>query len=191
MRGKQERTLVEELPGGLKKTFESNVDPAEQILISLVGNAGEALVASDKKAYVLKAGYAAGAMFGGKCKAFPYRHITSVEFSCALTAGRIQITTAGAAEQSHGWKQSGILSSLADARQAENVVNFPKAKKDVFQEAATLIRQMADEVHAEKPAAAVAAPDPTDQIRKLAGLLKDGIITQAEFDAKKKQLLEL
>ena len=34
-----------------------------------------------------------------------------------------------------------------------------------------------------------AASDPADQIRKLKGLLDDGIITQAEFDAKKKQLL--
>ncbi len=35
----------------------------------------------------------------------------------------------------------------------------------------------------------VAAADPADQIRKLKGLLDDGIITQEEFDAKKKQIL--
>ena len=36
-----------------------------------------------------------------------------------------------------------------------------------------------------------AAPDAADQIRKLAGLLTDGLITQEEFDAKKAKLLDL
>lgn len=189
MQNKKKGTLIEDLPGGLKKTFENNVSPSEQILIALVGDPGEALVASDKKVYVLKAGYAAGALFGSKCKVFPYRQITSVEFSSALTTGRIQITAAGAAEQAHGWKQSGVLASVADARQAENVVNFPRAKKNLFQEAATYIRHMVDEAHLENVATAATTPDPADQIRKLAGLLTDGIITQEEFDAKKKQLL--
>ena len=44
----------------------------------------------------------------------------------------------------------------------------------------------------QKPKQAVVqqvSSDPADQIRKLKGLLDDGIITQDEFDAKKKQLL--
>lgn len=36
-----------------------------------------------------------------------------------------------------------------------------------------------------------AAPDAADQIRKLAGLLTDDLITQEEFDAKKAKLLDL
>ena len=42
-----------------------------------------------------------------------------------------------------------------------------------------------------KPAqtTAPAGADPADQIRKLKSLLDDGILTQAEFDAKKKQIL--
>ena len=39
--------------------------------------------------------------------------------------------------------------------------------------------------------AAPAVPDVADQIRKLAGLLADGLITQDEFDAKKAKLLDL
>ena len=34
-------------------------------------------------------------------------------------------------------------------------------------------------------------PSPADEIRKYKGLLDDGIITQEEFEAKKKQLLGL
>jgi hypothetical protein len=41
------------------------------------------------------------------------------------------------------------------------------------------------------PAASPAAPDISDQIRKLAGLLADGLITQDEYDAKKSKLLDL
>jgi hypothetical protein len=38
---------------------------------------------------------------------------------------------------------------------------------------------------------APSVPDMADQIRKLAGLLTDGLITQDEFDAKKAKLLDL
>lgn len=53
-------------------------------------------------------------------------------------------------------------------------------------------REMRDYIlECQKPAPAAAAPqtDAADQIRKLKSLLDDGILTQAEFDAKKKQIL--
>nr|WP_175265233.1 SHOCT domain-containing protein [Lacticaseibacillus nasuensis] len=42
-----------------------------------------------------------------------------------------------------------------------------------------------------QPAPIQPVTDTADAIRKYKGLLDDGIITQAEFDAKKKELLDL
>lgn len=182
--------LIEALSGGLKKALDSNIGPSEEIAVSLQGLRGEALVATDRKVYVLKAGYSSGAMFGGKCKAFPYGHISSVEFSCGLTQGRVQITAAGSVEQ-RGHSGKGALDAWADAHQAENVVNFHKGRKALFQEAANLIRERVDAAHNQPAVTAAVAVDEAEQIRKLKGLVEDGIITQEEFEAKKRQILGL
>jgi len=61
-----------------------------------------------------------------------------------------------------------------------------------FKEDADIARKMRDyilECQKPKPVVVQQAADPADQIRKLKGLLDDGIISQEEFDAKKKQLL--
>ena len=59
---------------------------------------------------------------------------------------------------------------------------------------AEVFAQKVKDVLASQPAAGSAAPvqiDVAEQIRKLGGLLADGLITQDEFDAKKAKLLDL
>ena len=52
------------------------------------------------------------------------------------------------------------------------------------------VKALLDGLLADRPAETkTASVDDMDQIRKLKGLLDDGIITQAEFDAKKKDIL--
>jgi membrane protease subunit (stomatin/prohibitin family) len=52
-------------------------------------------------------------------------------------------------------------------------------------------RQAAQPAAAPQQAAPSAAPDMTKQLTDLKGLLDNGILTQEEFDAKKKQILGL
>jgi membrane protease subunit (stomatin/prohibitin family) len=49
--------------------------------------------------------------------------------------------------------------------------------------------QSADEQYEEAPAAAPAEPDYTAELERLAQLRDQGVITDADFDAKKKQIL--
>jgi len=183
--------LIEELTGGLKKACEQNVMPNDAVLVRLNGLSGEALVATQSRVLVLKAGYASGAMFGQKAKSFPYEDISSVEYSCGLTQGRIQITASGSVEARHGHRQHDVLGAYADARQAENVCNFPSSKKRLFQEAANVIRRQVEQARrAARETAATTQPDdiPT-QIKKLAELKAAGILTEDEFEKKKSELL--
>ena len=54
-----------------------------------------------------------------------------------------------------------------------------------------LRRLIADQQHGSHAPAAPVAASPLDQLRQLAGLRDAGIVTQAEFDAKKADLLGL
>lgn len=183
--------LIEELRGGLKKAFEENADPGDSVLICLNGNAGEALVATNSRVMILKAGYSSGAMFGRKVKSFRYDNISSVEFSCGVLAGRVQITVPGSVEVRHGFSEPDPISAFATASQAENVCNFPSAKRESFRAAANLIRERVDQSHsaARQVAATSHSDDIPTQIRKLAELKAAGVISEDEFAQKKAELL--
>lgn len=184
-------SLVEKLSGGLKKAFEQNVLPDDSVLVCLGGLSGEALVATQSRVLILKAGYSSGAIFGQKAKSFLYEDISSVEYSCGLTQGRVQITAAGSVETRHGHRQNNVLGALADAWQAENVCNFPAAKKKLFQEAANLVRSRIEQARSavRQTAATAQLDDIPTQIRKLAELKVAGILSEEEFERKKAELL--
>jgi hypothetical protein len=183
--------LVESLSGGLKKVFEENISSGDSAIVCLNGLAGEAFVATQSRVFIFKAGYAAGALFGQKAKSFLYEDISSVEYSCGLTQGRVQITTAGSVETRHGHRQADPLTALADARQAENVCNFSAGKKKLFQRAANLVREYAEQARstARQVAATTHPGDIPTQIRKLAELKTLGILSEDEFEKKKAELL--
>lgn len=179
--------LIEEVKGGLKKALDSNIDPSEEIKVCLNGDPGECLVVTDKRVMIIKAGYSSGAMFGQKVKSYPFNQITSVEYSCGLISGRIQITVPGSVEQTQR-RNENIFSASFDARQAENVVNFGSAKKEQFKQAAAIIRQMCNSSN--NQSATKTEPDIIEQIKKLAELKEAGILTEEEFNTKKAELLQ-
>ncbi|MGI5838449.1 MAG: hypothetical protein ACOX8W_02170 [bacterium] len=66
---------LEELKGGLKKVLDENLQPSEKLRICIEGGAGEALVATDKRVMMLKAGFLAGAYRGPLCFSLNYEDI--------------------------------------------------------------------------------------------------------------------
>ena len=87
--------LVEPLRGGLRLALEEALMPGEEVLVCLQGCRGEALAATRSRLIVVKAGFPSGAWFGRKVKWYPYPAVTSVEVSCGLLLGRVQVTVAG------------------------------------------------------------------------------------------------
>ncbi len=119
-----------------------------------------------------------GGMLRGD-KSIPYKSIVAVQLKKAgMLAGYIQLTLAGGSEA-----KGGMFQSTKD----ENSINFHAngGNNGKFEEAKLLI----EERISGSPTSAVASP--LDEIEKLAGLKEKGIITEEEFQAKKKQLLGL
>ncbi len=102
---------------------------------------------------------------------------TSTTWSDTLT---VSIT-----ERAHGCNMTvnssaRVVALMAGRQQAKNVQRF----MDEFDIMISWYKQIT-------PSAGAVSGNAADEIRKYKELLDDGIITQAEFDAKKKQLLEL
>lgn len=183
--------VFETLKGGLGKALAGTVLPGERVIASLEGVSGQGIALTDSRVIIVKAGAASGAMFGQKGKAYTLADITSVEFSCAVTQGRIQITVAGSHENRSGVLGRGqsILDQAAASMQAENICQFPSTKKAQFQSLSSLIQHAIQEKKQAASTGRVNGMSIPDQIRQLKELADQDIITQEEFQSKKTELL--
>lgn len=136
-----------------------------------------------EKAVIIKRGIKGFLLGGGKLrgdKTIPYSSIVAVQLKKAgMTAGYLQLTLKGGSEA-----KSGLIESASD----ENSINFHSAfggnSNELFQEAKRMIEDKINSVGTSKSSN-------LDDLEKLASLKEKGIITQEEFDAKKKSLLSL
>lgn len=112
-------------------------------------------------------------------KSIPLKSITAVQFKKpGLTNGYIQFAYSGSSET-----KGGTMAAVKD----ENSIMFAKKELSKAQELADLIERKRHETSA--PVASPPQEDVADQLMKLHSLVESGILTQEEFDAKKKQLL--
>ena len=86
----------------------------------------------------------------------------------------------------------GLVGTAARVGVAAGVagrVQHRQQKKWAAQDQAAYEEQAYEEQPAEAPPAEAAAPDYASELEQLAKLRDDGVITDADFEAKKKQLL--
>ena len=145
-------------------------EQVEQLTTGQYGPGLGLLARTDRRLLFLKDGWG-----GGTSEDFPFSKISSVQWSSSVLTGTITIFASGnKAEIKNVQKDSG--KSLVDALRA--IIADPPA-------------------HAAHPATAPAAIAPAgaqggdiiEQIRKLGDLRAAGILTDAEFEAKKADLL--
>jgi nucleoside-diphosphate-sugar epimerase len=101
--------------------------------------------------------------------------------------GFIRFTVTGGVE-----RRSRFGHQTTDAARDENSVVFHYRQRNEFEHLRDVVQAAIADYHHPAPTTAVEPPTNSDipeQIKKLAALRDDGIITDAEFDAKKAELL--
>jgi len=117
-----------------------------------------------------------GGMLRGD-KTIPYSSIVAIQLKKAgLVAGYLQLTLKGGSEA-----KSGLFQSTTD----ENTINFHSGKNKIFEEAKRLIEKRINLGETS------AKSSNLDELEKLAELKEKGIISEEEFNAKKKSILGL
>ncbi len=146
--------------------------PSDAVVVAVAYGQSEAKatvwVMSSKGLHVFRRGLLKATRSG---EFLPIHLISGVAFGKSLMNGA-RLSTSG--------PQSNEELTSVDVKTAEN---FSKKAKDLL--ASISVGQVGVST------SAPAAPDIADQIRKLASLLSDGLLTQEEFDAKKAQILNL
>lgn len=162
----------------------------EQPIMELKGTNGT-ILAFDDKVIIKRKGLFAFASQGIKGDTtFFYKNLSGIDYKKpGMTNGYIRFVTSGTV--AHNTK-TGIFSTPLESAQDPNTVilrafnrKIPILSEDLY----NLIMEKINDVQALKNN--VTTVSSADEIAKFKNLLDDGIITQEEFDAKKKQLLGL
>lgn len=152
----------------------------EKILKEAKGAVGGQLELLENKIRIKRKGALALVTHGLKGdKEILINQISSIQFknAGALTNGYIQFAFLGGREAKGGILQAG---------QDENTIMFTKAQQSNFEEIKSMIEKRMAE-----PEGRGTARSEIDDLEKLAELKEKGIISEEEFNAKKKQILGL
>ena len=154
----------------------------ENLIFDFKSSVGDALKVYEDRVVIKHSGVLNFFAMGIKGdKTIFYSDLTAVQFKKAgWTAGHIQFSLHGGIESTGG---------VFDACSDENTVTFNKKENETAEKIVSYIQERIRE--AKKPTVVTAANSTADEIMKLKNLLDMGVITQAEFDTKKKELLGL
>lgn len=121
----------------------------------------------------------------------PYWAIASVTYrKSTMFGGKLELNTVSGPQHNGGI--GGLDPATAfSAYGSATSIPFRNGKNKEMADLKDFIQQKVDEAHKPQPSVQANTTDPADEIAKLKKLADDGTITQAEFEAKKKQLLGL
>jgi hypothetical protein len=166
--------------------LDENLASGERVEVIIRGNLSSAIIGTDRRLFVFKKGWLSGSAFGKKMATWDYRNITGVQIETGILSGTVAVQAAGITMGDYSYWSTGkddpqkAANALAIARD-----HFPQARSGV----ARLRELLSAAQHAPVANSTQAPPDLADQLRKLASLRDEGILTEEEFQAKKAQLL--
>lgn len=166
--------------------LDENLLPGETVRVIIRGTYDSAIIGTDRRAFVFKKGMFSGAFLGKKLTTYDYRNLTGVHQEHGMMNGVVALQGVGIEANDLSFWSTG----KQDPMKAPNAVATNSSHKDQAREGSALLRQLITARHSAGAApVTAAAPDVTDQLRKLGELRDAGVLTDAEFEAKKAELL--
>jgi hypothetical protein len=165
----------------INKYISANVVRGEIPIAIAIGINGNFLLVTNKKVVILKKGLATWATggFGLKAKTHFFNKISSIDISKGLMFCDLEIVSGGMVE-----KKSG---SFFTALESENIFQF---QKKYYEKVTNLVNQIRELIELSIHSGSLKSESIPVQIKNLADLLQQGILTEAEFSEKKKSLLD-
>lgn len=183
--------LLDSLDKKARKTAEEALEPDETVLVVIPAEYG-GLVATDRRVLMIKRGATTGAMWSKQVNAWQYTQISGVEDRPQMTSRALVLQMPGATPIT---KYGRLDTGPNSVWQAPNGLMVEKKSALVDKGVARLRQLIADHQRppniAGTPAQGLSQPDVADQIRRLAELRDEGLLSEEEFQAKKLSLLGL
>jgi len=187
------------LYGGLDYVLEAD----EHVLVIIVGAFRQAVVGTDRRLFVYKAGNQAGVMFRRRAKSWNYADVADLRLDIGVKSGVLTVVPVVPDREIVEYGTSGHGS----AQQSPNAITFASKPGTMVAARTAALLEMVAAAHGRRGPAdpsprpaghaqAVAeeseadGDDPIEEIRRLGELREAGLVTDEEFLAKKTELLK-
>jgi hypothetical protein len=175
--------VIEQLPEKLERTLATSLHRNERVFVKLRGVYKEALVCTDSRVIILKAGWMTGQFFGTDMFQCPYQNVAGAQVKFQLVAGYFELSAGGMQNAPKNfWSTNGSVSPA----KAPNCVSIAGSDRaDKFRQACAFIMQRS----ASGGGGIRSSDDSLGTLERLAKLRDTGVISSAEFEQKKAQIL--
>jgi hypothetical protein len=146
------------------------------------------LICTDRRILIIKAGFATGATFGSNIFQLPYSSITGVDVKMNWLSGYFEVSAGGMQNTQKNYWAAG---TSASPQRSPNCVSLNKTCNiPGFREACTFIlRKSEDAKRAPAAPAEASASADLSALERLGQLRERGVLSEAEFQAKKAEIL--
>jgi Short C-terminal domain len=169
------------------KLLDENLAPGESVRAIIRGQYDSAAIATERRIFVFKKGWLSGAVMAKKMASWDYRNVTGIQVETGIMGGTFVVQAAGAQATDASYWGSGDN----DAAKASNALGLYSTHFEQAREGAAVVRELIAAFHEGGAASPTPPPQPDvfEQIRKLGELRDAGVVTPAEFETKKAELL--
>jgi hypothetical protein len=176
--------MIEPISETLERALRSSLAPNEQVAVKLRGVYNEALVCTNIRVIVLKAGLMTGQLFGTDMFQCPYPNVAGAQVNFHLITGYFELSAGGMQNTRKSfWNNDKSVS----AAKAPNCVSIGgRDRADKFRKACAFIMHMAS---GGASAGIQTGGDSINTLERLAKLRDAGVISSGEFEQKKAQIL--
>ena len=163
-------------------------------MVIIAGPSNQAIIGTDRRLFVYKKGFMAGATFGAELTSWDYRNLVGIQIHTGMVSGAVVVQAPGqSGTRTNVWKQGD-----SDPYKAPNAIPISRPWKPA-QEGVARLRQLIDGAHnpsqqpvhpqGSLPAAGGEVGSLADEINRLADLHASGALTDEEFTQFKARLL--
>jgi len=156
------------------------------------GAFSSAIIATDRRLFVFKKGILSGSLMANKLVSWDYGSISSIQLETGVLAGTVSVQAPGATVgEAKSWTR---FPGDSAASKSGNAITLRREHFEQARAGVAVIRQLISEYRGQTatgnpPEPASHPADPVEQIRRLAELRDAGVVTPAEFEARKAELL--
>jgi hypothetical protein len=189
LRPYEEENMQAQLKGKLKELAEQNIVEGESIEFAILGTPKQAIVALQDRLLIIKHGFRAAAVFGGKVTSIDYRDVTGVEVKKNMATGIIEISSPG--YQAKGGTGYWPANRYSSPHALENTIPISRRNIDMQQDAINALRTKIKDAKQEQRAPSEAGREGgiAAELERLAALKVQGALTDEEFERAKERLL--
>jgi hypothetical protein len=176
--------MIEPISEKLDRALSLALAPNEQVVVKLRGVYKEALVCTNIRVLILKAGWMTGQWFGTDMFQCPYRNVAGAQVNFHILTGYFELSAGGMQNTKKSFWSTN--NSISPAKAPNCVTIAGRDRADKFRLACAFIMHMAS---GGARAGVQTGGDSIHTLERLAKLRDAGVISAAEFESKKAQIL--